>query len=431
MTKVTNAWEVPRFRRVWGAGAAAGLGAEVGELAIPVLAVATLGASAAELSWVRAALLLPYLLLTLWLGVLVDRLPRRPLLVLADLGRGLLLLAVCVLALGGWLSVPVLVAAAALVGSLTVLYVLADFSFLPEVVPEEALIDANARITATQSILGVAGNGVGGLLVQLLTAPVALVLNALGYLFSGVLLASVRVPRTRPRPGSRSSVLAEARAGTAHLLHHPVLRALVAEAALWNLGNEVLMIALVVLLLQELAVGALVLGLVLMATGTGAFVGSLCSRRLTVRFGYGRSLVASLVLGNSAPLVGVLLVQLGGGVGIALLAATFLVSGVGIGIANSQAVSLRQLAVPGQLRGRVNAGYRLISWGALSVGAVGGGVLTTATGPVTAALTGTVAMALATVPVALSGVRSLADVADVVPVRAAAHGSPAATSGRP
>lgn len=431
MTKVTNAWEVPRFRRVWGAGAAAGLGAEVGELAIPVLAVATLGASAAELSWVRAALLLPYLLLTLWLGVLVDRLPRRPLLVLADLGRGLLLLAVCVLALGGWLSIPVLVAAAALVGSLTVLYVLADFSFLPEVVPEEALIDANARITATQSVLGVAGNGVGGLLVQLLTAPVALVLNALGYLFSGVLLASVRVPRTRPRPRSRSSVLAEARAGTAHLLHHPVLRALVAEAALWNLGNEVLMIALVVLLLQELAVGALVLGLVLMATGTGAFVGSLCSRRLTVRFGYGRSLVASLVLGNSAPLVGVLLVQLGGGVGIALLAATFLVSGVGIGIANSQAVSLRQLAVPGELRGRVNAGYRLISWGALSVGAVGGGVLTTATGPVTAALTGTVAMALATVPVALSGVRSLADVADVVPVRAAAHGSPAATSDKP
>ncbi|SDE08362.1 MFS transporter [Auraticoccus monumenti] len=430
MTKVTNAWQVPRFRRVWGAGAAAGLGAEIGELAIPVLAVVTLGASAAELSWVRAALLLPYLLLTLWLGVLVDRLPRRPLLVLADLARGVLLLAVCVLALGGWLTIPVLVAAAALIGSLTVLYALADFSFLPEVVPEGALIDANAKITATQSVIGVAGNGVGGLLVQVLTAPVALVLNALGYLASGALIASVRVPDSRPARRGRSSVLAEARAGTGHLLRHPVLRVLVAEAALWNLGNEVLMIALVVLLLHELALGPLVLGLVLMATGTGAFVGSLYSRRLTARFGYGRSLVASLLLGNSAPLVGVLLLQLGGWVGIALLAGTFLVSGSGIGIANSQAVSLRQLAVPGELRGRVNAGYRLVSWGALSIGAIGGGVLTTATGPLTAALVGTAAMALATVPVALSRVRSLVHVEDVVPVPAAAPGSPAATPGR-
>ncbi len=430
MTKVTDAWQVPSFRRVWGSGAASALGAEIGELAIPVLAVVTLGASAAELSYVRAALLLPYLLLTLWLGVLVDRLPRRPLLVLADTARGLLLLTVCVLALGGWLTIPVLVGAAALVGSLTVLYVLADFSFLPDVVPEEALIDANARITATQSVIGVAGNGVGGLLVQVLTAPVAVALNALGYLLSGLLIASVRVTETRPAPSSRSSVLAEARAGAALLARHPVLRVLVAEAALWNLGNEVLMIALVVLLLHELALGPLVLGLVLMATGAGAFVGSLCSRRLTARFGYGRSLVASLLVGNSAPLVGVLLVQLGGSLGVVLLAGTFVVSGFGIGIANSQAVSLRQLAVPAELRGRVNAGYRLVSWGALSLGALGGGVLTTAMGPVGAALIGTGAMALATVPVALSPVRSLQDVEDVTPTTGAAPG-PAATSGRP
>ena len=211
MTMVMSAWRIPAFRRVWGAGAFSSLGSEIGELAIPVLALITLSASAAELSFVRAALLAPYLLLTLWLGVLVDRMPRRPLMIAADLGRGVLLLGVCILAVTGALSIPVLISAAVLIGSLTVLYTLADFSFLPLVVDEKSLIDANAKITATQSVIGVMGTGAGGILVQLLTAPLALALNALGYLGSGVLISRVRV--TEQRRSARTSAFSEARAG--------------------------------------------------------------------------------------------------------------------------------------------------------------------------------------------------------------------------
>ena len=306
MTEVTNAWRVPAFRRIWGAGAFSALGAEIGELAIPVLAVVTLGASASELSFVRAALLTPYLVLTLALGVLVDRVRRRPLMIGADLGRGLLLVAVCALALSGRLTVPMLVVAAALVGSLTVLYALADFSFLPLVVDDSALIDANARITATQSVIGVAGSGAGGLLVQALTAPVAIALNAIGYLLSGALLARVRVPEPRRPRAERVSALAELRVGMAALMQHRVLRALVAEAGMWNFGNEILMISLTILLLQSFGWGPVVLGAVLMAVGVGAVVGSVLSQRLTLRFGYGRSLVVALLVGNTAPLAGVL-----------------------------------------------------------------------------------------------------------------------------
>ena len=97
------------------------------------------------------------------------------------------------------------------------------------------------------------------------------------------------------------------------------------------------------------------------------------------------------------------------------LASAFLVSGVGIGIANSQAVSLRQLAVPGELRSRVNAGYRLASWGALSIGALAGGVLVTLLGPWTAAVVGGVAMAIASLPVALSPVRRMVAIDEVRP----------------
>ncbi|MCS5498097.1 MFS transporter [Cnuibacter physcomitrellae] len=539
MTAVTSAWRSKAFRRVWSAGAVSGLGAEIGELAVPVLALVTLGASATELSFVRAALLVPYLLLTLWLGVVVDRRRRRPLLVIADLGRGILLAVVCALALLGWLTVPLLIAAAAVLGSLTVLYTLAEFSFVPLVVEEEQLIDANARITAAQSAIGVAGAGAGGALVQVLTAPFALVANAVGYLVSGVLIASVRVveplpsrgpagggarprrtARMRPSRGEgrarsrrsahtadgqgagagpertsaaqgapaatapertsaaqgapaataphratavragtgtgpeRTSAVREARAGVAVILRHRVLRALVGEATLWNLGNEVFMLALSLLVLRTLGLGPGILGLVLMAGGAGAFAGAALSRRLTARFGYGRSLIGSMLAGNAAPLVAIAgtcaIVVAGLGTGalagvgasgadaagrvlyglptagitsvVVVLTAGMLVSGIGCGVANSQAVSLRQLAVVPELRGRANAAYRLVSWGALSIGALAGGGLVVLVGEWVAALVGTALMAVATLPVVLSPVRRTRAIEELRP--ATAPGSP-------
>ncbi|MCS5714929.1 MFS transporter [Herbiconiux sp. CPCC 205716] len=421
MMTVTSAWQSRPFRRVWAAGAVAGLGTEIGELAVPVLAVVTLAASATELSLVRAALLVPYLLLTLWLGVVVDRRARRPLLVAADLGRGLLLAIVCGLALAGWLSIPLLVAAAALLGSFAVLSTLAEFSFVPQVVEEDQLIDANARITAAQSAIGVAGAGAGGLLVQLVTAPFALLLNAVGFGISGVLLLRLRVAERVPQPaqGQKPSAWREARAGISVLLRHRVLRALLSEATLWNLGNEILMLALALLVLRDYDFGPAALGLVLMAGGVGAFTGSLLSARLTARFGYGRSLVAAMLIGNSAPLVAVLGAGSASVVSLVVLTAGFVFSGLGIGVANSQAVSLRQLAVEPTMRGRANAGYRLVSWGALSIGALAGGALVSLLGPWAAGSIGAGLMAVATIPVALSPVRRMRRIEEVQPAAAA------------
>ncbi|GAA3569926.1 MFS transporter [Nonomuraea rosea] len=420
-----------------------GLGAEIGELALPSLALITLGATAAEASWVRAAMLAPFLLVTLWFGVIVDRRARRPLMIGADLVRGAVLVLVCLLALGGWLTIPLLIAATAVLGTMTVLYQLADFAFLPQIVPERHLIGANAKITATQSAIQIAGSGVGGALVQVLTAPIAVVMNALGYLLSGLLISRVRLPEPRPgaaelrpgavepwpgavelrpgavelRPGApvRRSAIAEAKTGLSLLLRHPILRALAAEAALWNFGNEIFMLALAVHVLGDAAAGPMILGLIVTCGGVGAFVGSVSSARLTARYGYGRSLLVSLVLGNTAPLLGVLGAALVPAGAFPFLSAAFLISGIGIGVANSQSTSIRQIAVTEEVRGRVNAGYRLASWGALSIGALVGGVLTTILGPVAAALAGTAVMALASLPVALSPARHVRTIEEVAP----------------
>lgn len=411
MTKVTSAWANRDYRRVWGASTAGAVGGEIGELALPVLALVTLGASAQELSWVRTATFLPYLLLTLWLGVLVDNRRRRPLMIGAELGRAGLLLTVGVLALTGQLTVPLLVAATFAVGALAVLHMLADFSFLPHVVTPKQLPDANARITATQSAVGIGGSGLGGALVQAVTAPVAVLVNAATHLVSALLLRRVRLAEPEVEP-SEGGTLAQAKEGLVTMLRHRVVRALAAEATVWNLGNEVFMLALTVAVVGGRSDGPLALGLVLMAGGVGAFLGAGLSARLTGWAGYGRSLVVSMLLGNTAPLVGVLLSGSTSLRSLVVLAVAFLVSGLGIGVANSQAVTVRQLAVPARLRGRVNSAYRLLSWGALSVGALVAGVLVTVWGAWPTALAGTVLMAVATLPVALSPVRGMRDLDD-------------------
>jgi len=387
------------------------------QLALPALTLIALGATALEASWVRAATVAPFLLVTLWFGVLVDRRRRRPLMIVADLLRGGILLALCLLALTGVLTIPVVVGAAFAVGTMTVLYQLADFSFLPQFVPEHHLIDAHAKITATDSVIEVAGIGVGGLIVQALTAPIAIAMNALGYFSSALVIGRLRVDEPRPAPEGKKSASMEARAGLRVLVRHPILRSLAAEASLWNLGNEIFMLALAVHVLAGMPAGPLVFGAVVTCGGVGAFAGSLLSPRLTARFGYGRALLASLLLGNTASLLGAVLMVLFPMVLIPGLAMAFLLSGVGSGVANSQSTGIRQIAVAPDLRGRVNAGYRLASWGALSLGAILGGALTALIGPAWAAVVGAASMALATLPVALSPVRALRSIADLDPVR--------------
>lgn len=406
-----TAWTSKPFRRVWAAGAVGALGVEVGELALPILAVQALGASAGELSLLRAAMFAPFLLLTLWLGVLVDRRPRRPLLVLADLGRGAVVVVVCALALTGVLGFPILLVAMVVIGSLAVLAMLADFSLIPLVVDEEQLIDANARMTATHSAIGSAGAGVGGLFVQAVSAPIALLATGIAHLLSGLIMARTRIDEP-PSPPERRPGLRDAVEGLRLLWRHRSLRALMLEAAIWNAGNEILMIALLVRILEQFPLGPLAIGLTLTAAGVGAVLGSLLSARLTARWGYGRSLLVAMLIGNTAPLAAVLSASPAATASLVVLIAGFAVSGVGIGVANAQAVSVRQQAVESAMRGRTNAGYRFVSWGATLVGALAAGGVVLIAGTRGAAVAGGAIMALATVPIALSPVRRARTIAE-------------------
>lgn len=408
----TGAMRDRNFRRLWFGSTVSWFGSEIGEFALPLLAIVTLAASAAEVGALRTAQFLPFLLATLPLGLLVDRRRRRPLMIGADLGRFVLIGAIPLLIIAGLAKIELLYVIVFAAGMLTVLYQLADFAFLPRVLPADRLLDANSKLTASQSAAEISGKGIGGVLVQILSAPLAVLVDAVSYLVSAISLRGITVeePDTEPAAGPRS-LRREVAAGLRVVLGSRFVRPLLAEATTYNLFNEVFVLGLLLYAVRDIGIGPAPLGIVFTVGGLGTFLGAWYGTRVAARFGYGRALLATVALGNTAPVL-VVFVDGPGAAAIPVFAAAFFLAGLGIGLANVHAVSLRQTAVPDHLHGRANAGYRLLSWGAVPLGAALGGVLATAYGAHTAMLVGAFGVPLATLWVAASAVPRLRTIHD-------------------
>lgn len=409
-----SVWSNANFRRLWIGSGASSLGSEIAEIAVPLLALVTLSASAAELSAVRFAQFLPFLLAALPFGLMVDRLQskRLALMVGSDVGRFVLVASIPIVVWAGVASIELLCITVFCVAVLTVLFQVADFALLPALVPAGMLIEANGKITATHSANEIGGRGLGGLLVQAVSAPVAVLANALGFLVSAISLRRIRVPhpgrssdRTAPPALSARQAIGE---GLKMALGNRYIRPLLGEATTFNLFNEVFILALMLIMVRDLDFSPAAIGLVFTAGGVGSFAGAWFGARLTGRYGYGRVLLVTLIIGNGAPLAAILVDRTD--LPLALLCAAFLMMGIGIGVANVHAVSLRQTAVSADLLGRVNAAYRLISWGAIPLGAAAGGFLATYAGAQTALTVGAIGVASATLWVAFSAVPRLATI---------------------
>jgi Na+/melibiose symporter-like transporter len=285
-------------------------------------------------------------------------------------------------------------------GVLTVLYQIADFAFLPSIVAKEQLVDANGKISASQSANEIGGRGpgrsadpsgdrAGGGGGQRGRVP-------------GVGLTLRRVRSVQPvelddaAGPTRTAARREVVEGLRTAVRHRYVRALLGEATTFNVFNEIFILGLLIHALRTLDLGAAEIGLVFTAGGVGSFAGAWFGSSVTARFGYGRVLLITLFVGNTAPIAVAFTGSVGDALAPLLLYAVFVVMGVGIGIANVHAVTLRQTAVPEHLRGRVNAAYRLISWGAIPLGAAAGGLLASQWGAETTMIAGAVGMSLAT-----------------------------------
>ncbi|MFC5148258.1 MFS transporter [Streptomyces aureoversilis] len=428
-------WRDADFLKFWGAESLSMFGTQISVSAIPLLAVTVLDAGPFQMGLINAAQFLPYLLFTLLAGVWVDQRRRRPVMIGANLGRAAVLALIPLTSALGLLRIELLAAIVFAAATLTVFFDLAYQAYLPSLVNRDQLIEGNGKLEGSRSIAQAGGPGVGGLIVGLATAPVAVLLDALTYLASAVTLLFIRRPEAGPATVTAATALTNVTtnvtapdpdpgplltrigAGLRLLARHGHLRAIAGEAATYNLFNQAFWAVLVLYLSRELHLSALLLGTVLAMSGVGAFAGSVLAGRLARRWGLGRTIVTTTALACAAPL----LIPIAGGIGtgsgtgteagtggraaaaaVIAIAVALLLNGAGVAISNIHVVSLRQTVVPPELLGRTNAGYRFLVTGTAALGALLGGWLGGAIG-----LRATLAVAgLATLTALLFVVRS-------------------------
>ncbi|MFJ6831051.1 MFS transporter [Streptomyces sp. NPDC091209] len=405
-------WRDRRFRRFWAGQTVSQFGDRITELALPLIAVSALHASADQVAWLTALIWTPNLF-GIVLGAWVDRrIHKRRLMVLADLVRATVLLSLPAARLAGAVTLGQLYAVALLTGAAGVLFNTAYPPFFAQLVPRSSYVDANSRLSASRSASYVAGPAIGGGLVQALTAPVAVVVDALTFLASALLVGRIPIDELpAAHDPAALSLPGRAREGLSFVLRHPVLRASLGCAATLNFFTFVAGSGLVVLFAsRSLGLTAGVIGLAFGIGATGSLLGAVLAPRISKTLGVGRSIVVGTVL-FPAPIA--LAAAAGGPLWVragALAAAEFL-SGVGVMLFDVNLNSLQADVIPDGMRSRVAGAYSTVNYGLRPVGALLGGLLATHMGLrvtlVVAGVGGT--LSLLWLPASpIPGVRSLA-----------------------
>ncbi len=298
---------------------------------------------------------------------------RRPLLLATNLGRAVLLGIVPLLVALDRLSVAALVAIVTVTGVLTVVFELAYQTFVPSLVPPDDLTEGNSKLFASASVAEIGGPGFGGLLVQLVTAPFAMLVDAASFLVSALSLAVIRVQET-PTVRAHRNVWREMGEGFHALRDAPVLRAFMYEAVAYNFFWNGMTGVFVLYAVRVLALTPGVLGAILAIGGLGGLIGALLTPHMGRRWGIGRVIVVASAVASIAMLA-LPLAAAHGPNAVGFLMAVFFVNGVGVAACNVHTFTWRQAAVPDHLRGRMNAAYRTVTYGAIPPGAALGGLL--------------------------------------------------------
>jgi MFS family permease len=358
------------YGRFWAASTVSDFGTYVTALALQVLLVVQLHATATQVGLVNAARWLPYLLFGMVAGVLADRYRRRPILVGTDLGRALVLAMIPVLAWVGVLSIPLLMVLLLGFGVLSVLNEAAHQSFLPRLLPGSLLTQGNARLEQSAAVAQTTGPVLSGGLVSAFGAPFAILIDAVSYLVSSVILMFVRAAEPREKPADRH-LLRELREGLAYVYRHPMLAPYALTSHAWFMINNLLGPVFITFVLRELRISPLALGLAYAVGGVGGVLGSQLSGRAATRFGVGRVVIFDRLMSP----VSFALVALASPGAWVLVAAGQFVFWFGVCLGGPVELGYRQSVTPDQLQGRMNATIRSFNWGLTSVGALAGGLL--------------------------------------------------------
>ncbi|MEZ0106896.1 MFS family permease [Catenulispora sp. EB89] len=369
-------WRHRDFLLLWGGQSVSEIGSSVTVLALPLAAVVLLDASTFQVGLLTAMSTVPFLLVALPAGAMVDRAAKHRLMMWCDLGRLLLMASVPLATLPGLhLTYLHLLIVALLAGVLTVFFDVAYQSYLPTLLEREDLVDGNGKLGVTQSFAQFAGPSLGGVLVGALGAARALVADAASYGLSALSLLLIRTPEQPPHPGHKERrIRDDVKEGLHFVLGHPILRKVVACTGTSNLFSAMMLAVEMPFMVRVLHLKASGVGLLLTLAAVGGMVGGVAAGPLAKRFGSARIIwLAPLVLGIPAFLAPLARP----GWAVLLYGAGLAFFGMMAVVYNVAQVSYRQAITPHALLGRMNASVRFIVWGTMPLGALLGGVVGT------------------------------------------------------
>lgn len=373
----------PDFLKLWTAETISVFGSQISALAVPLVAVLILKSSAFEVAMLGTIEFLPFILFTLPAGAWVDRLRRRPILIIGDLGRAIILTTIPIAYALNVLTIWQLYVVGFIAGTLTVFFDVANQSYLPSIVERDQLVEGNSKLQISQSAAQIAGPGIAGYLVEFLRAPYAILLDALSFLVSAAFVFTIR----RPEPPverhvdesglARESIVSEIRQGLRFVLGHRSLRAISAGTATSNLFGSIGFSIYLVYVSRVLFLSPGQIGLVFAIGNFGTLGGAVFASRIAKRFGLGPTIVGSLFIGALNP---ILLAVAPVSNPIPFLIASGVFGGIAQMVYNINQVSYRQAICPPRMLGRMNATVRFLVWGTMPIGSIIGGILGTTIG---------------------------------------------------
>jgi MFS family permease len=366
----------PDFLKLWSAETVSQFGTAITQLALPLTAILVLKASAFQVGFLTTVQFLPFILVGLPAGVWVDRMRRRPLLIVGDLGRAVVLASIPIAYEFGHLHMVHLYVAAFLVGVLTVFFDVAYMSYLPSLVHRDQLVDGNSKLEISRSAAALGGPGMAGGLIQILSAPVAILFDSISYLWSAGFLFWIRrkePPVVHPDgDGAKPSMRREIRDGLRYVLRHRMLLPIALTTASSNLFTTMGQAILILFAVRQLGLSAGAIGLIFAVGNVGFLIGAFVAQPIARRFGVGHTIIGSAFLfGPPAILIAVATPS----TAVVLLVASGIVMGLSGVTYNINQVSLRQAITPERMQGRMNATMRFMVWGTMPIGALLGGVL--------------------------------------------------------
>jgi len=386
------------FVRLWGAQTVSAFGSRITRTALPVIAILLVTADPVQIAVLSALAVIPGVVVGLFAGGFIDRHAKRPIMVLSDVARAGLVFSIPVAAWTAQLGMGQLYVVAALAGGFSALFQLADNAYLPVLIGREQLVEGNSKLSATESIAEIGGPGLAGVLIQWLTAPIALAFDALSYVLSALLLARIgsrEVPDLSP--AAAPSLFEDVRIGARAGFGHPVVGPTFVAFAIDDLANGFFMALYMLYALQTLAIGVATIGLVISLGGISALAGAFVAAAASRRLGLGYAMITTLALAKLAGLF-VAFAAIVPAFAVVWLSASQLVGDGAMVAFLILANSYRQAVLPLDVMARANGLLQVMTGVLLPMGALIAGALAAATSVTVSVWTGSVIGLFAVAP---------------------------------